>query len=137
MEQSDAIQALGALAQEHRLSVFRLLVRAGNDGVAAGDIARQIGVAPAALSFHLKELDHAKLIHAKRDGRFIRYSANFDCMQALLTFLTEDCCAGHPDGCDVSPLAGQLTCEDASSPPRKRKPKPSPRRKIKETSNAG
>ena len=99
MKAPDAIVALAALAQESRLAVFRLLVRAGPEGVAAGAIAEDLGVAPATLSFHLKELSRAGLVTARPDGRFIRYAANFATMGDLLQFLTEDCCAGRPELC--------------------------------------
>lgn len=110
METSTAIQALTALAHEHRLAVFRLLVRCGPNGMAAGDIARALGLAPAALSFHLKELDRAGLVRPSRDGRFIRYAPEFAAMQALLRYLTEDCCDGHPDLCTLDDPMTALAC---------------------------
>lgn len=96
METKAVITALGALAQEVRLGVFRLLVQAGPDGMAASRIAGELGVAPSSLSFHLKELTHAGLLQARQDGRFIIYSADFATMNALLGFLTENCCGGKP-----------------------------------------
>lgn len=152
MNQTEAIQALGALAHDHRLCVFRLLVKAGSKGIAAGEIARQIGITPAALSFHLKELDHAGLVHPTRDGRFIRYAANFSRMQALLTFLTEDCCAGEDVagenmGCVTSDIANDLSCKAPTStrpkmtakaaPPEKTKPKRQPQTKARNAVQAG
>lgn len=110
METHQAIQALGALAQEHRLAVFRLLMRCGPNGMAAGDIARHVGLAPAALSFHLKELDHAGLIRRSRNGRFIRYAIALAHMSDLLRFLTEDCCAGNPDVCSFTQPETDLCC---------------------------
>jgi DNA-binding transcriptional ArsR family regulator len=95
MDTTIALGALAALAQESRLAVFRLLVQAGpGAGMAASDIAAALGLPPSSLSFHLKELAHANLIRATPDGRFIRYSAQFDTMQALVGFLTENCCGG-------------------------------------------
>jgi DNA-binding transcriptional ArsR family regulator len=82
------------LAQESRLAAFRLLVQIGPDGLAASKIAEQLDLAPSSLSFHLKELSHAGLITARQDGRFIIYSANFDTMNGLLAFLTDNCCGG-------------------------------------------
>ncbi|MEO9132976.1 MAG: metalloregulator ArsR/SmtB family transcription factor [Sphingomonas sp.] len=94
-----AVDALSALAHGSRLAVFRLLVRAGSDGVAAGDIAREIGALPNTLSSHLTILGHAGLIQSRRDGRSILYSANYDRMRELLGFLMKDCCAGRPEIC--------------------------------------
>lgn len=93
METKTAVAALAALAQETRLAVYRLLVQQGPSGLAAGEIAAQIGIAPATLSFHLKELAHAGLVSSQQDGRFVYYAANFAAMNALLAFLTENCCA--------------------------------------------
>jgi len=98
-----AVDALSALAHGSRLAVFRLLVRAGPDGVAAGEIAREIGALPNTLSSHLTILGHAGLIRSRRDGRSILYSADYDRMRELLGFLMEDCCAGRPEIC--APLA--------------------------------
>ena len=94
MKQDDAIAALGALAHDHRLSAFRLLVQAGPDGMAAGDIARQLGVPNSSLSFHLAQLQQAGIVSQRRDGRSLIYSADYPAMDALLGFLTENCCAG-------------------------------------------
>jgi DNA-binding transcriptional ArsR family regulator len=88
-----AVRSLGALAQETRLAVYRLLVQHGPSGMAAGEIATALGIAPATLSFHLKELSHAGLVLARQEGRFIYYSADFAAMNALVEFLTENCCA--------------------------------------------
>lgn len=103
MESKTAVSSLAALAQEHRLAVFRLLVERGPSGVSAGEIGAELKIAPATLSFHLKELSHAGLILARQDGRFIFYSANFDRMNELVGFLTENCCAR--DGVSCGPGA--------------------------------
>jgi DNA-binding transcriptional ArsR family regulator len=95
METRQAISALGALAQESRLAVFRLLVRTGPDGLAASRIAEQVGIPPSSLSFHLKELAYAGLVTQRQEGRFVIYSANYGAMNALMTFLTDSCCSGN------------------------------------------
>src|SRR5262249_53465958 len=94
METTEAVTALAALAQDSRLEVFRLLVQTGPDGLAAGDIGERLGIAPATLSFHLAQLRHARLIGIRRDGRSLIYSADYDSMNGLMGFLTENCCAG-------------------------------------------
>jgi DNA-binding transcriptional ArsR family regulator len=94
MESSSAVIALSALAQENRLDVFRLLVQAGPDGLAAGDVACRLKSPPATLSFHLAQLRQAGLLAMRRDGRSLIYSANYDGMNALMGFLTENCCRG-------------------------------------------
>ncbi len=88
------MKSLAALAQDTRLDAFRLLVQAGPDGLAAGELAARLDISPPALSFHLRGLAHAGLVQARQDGRFIYYSADFDAMQSLLGFLTENCCSG-------------------------------------------
>ena len=109
MEIKDAVTALAAIAQETRLAVFRALVVAGPEGLAAGRIASTLGVAPATLSFHLKELDRAGLVAARQDGRFVIYAANFERMGALLGFLTENCCRGGSADCATPAPAGLQT----------------------------
>ena len=99
VEIKPAVAALAALAQETRLAVFRLLVQAGPHGVPAGDIAQKLSVPPATLSFHLKELSHADLVTSRQEGRFVYYSANYENMAALMSFLTQNCCNGMPDEC--------------------------------------
>ena len=96
MENKDAVVALAALAQESRVAIFRLLVQAGPEGLAASRIAQVLGMPPSSLSFHLKELTHANLILPRQEGRFVIYAAQFDAMNALLGFLTENCCGGNP-----------------------------------------
>jgi len=99
MEIKDAVTALAAIAQETRLAVYRALVVAGPEGLSAGRIADALAVPPATLSFHLKELDRAGLVSARQDGRYVIYSANFEQMNALLSFLTANCCRGATDEC--------------------------------------
>ena len=94
MEKQDAIQALAALAQETRLDIFRLLVRAGHEGLAAGAIADALDVPSATLSFHLKELKSAGVARCRREGRSLIYSPDFDAVNELLGFMMEDCCEG-------------------------------------------
>jgi ArsR family transcriptional regulator len=94
MEQTDAVAALAALAQENRLDVFRLLVQAGPRGLAAGAVAEKLSIAPNTLSFHLDRLRTAGLIGVKREGRSLIYAARYERMNALLTYLTENCCGG-------------------------------------------
>ena len=95
MESKSAVAALGALAQDSRLEVYRLLVQAGPEGLAASDIAERLGIPANTLSFHLKTLSHAGLILARQAGRFIYYSANYEQMSSLLEFLTQNCCGGR------------------------------------------
>ena len=99
MKTTEAVFALAALAQDTRLEVFRLLVQQGASGLAAGEIAEHLGVSPATLSFHLKELAHAKLVTSRQDGRFVFYTANFSAMNGLVAFLTENCCAADGGAC--------------------------------------
>jgi DNA-binding transcriptional ArsR family regulator len=96
METKAAVTALAALAQDSRLAIFRALVQAGPSGLAAGRIAELTGIAPSSLSFHLKELSHAGMVDSQQAGRFVIYAANFSTMNALLGFLTENCCGGNP-----------------------------------------
>jgi ArsR family transcriptional regulator len=93
MKECDALQALAALAQETRLAVFRLLVKRGPDGFAAGEIGEVLAIPGPTLSFHLKELARAGLVTARRRSRFMHYSANFEHMNALVEYLTENCCS--------------------------------------------
>ncbi len=106
------VAALAALAQESRLSIFRLLVQAGPAGLAAGKISEAAGIAPSSLSFHLKEMSHAQMISSRQDGRFVIYSANFDTMNTLIGFLTENCCGGVP--CTVESAGCATACTTAT-----------------------
>jgi ArsR family transcriptional regulator, arsenate/arsenite/antimonite-responsive transcriptional repressor len=116
MENRHAVTALAALAQDNRLDVFRLLVRAGPDGVSAGQVATTLGLAPNTLTFHFDRLRHAGLVTVRRAGRSMIYAARYDSMRALLAYLTENCCEGAE------------SCAPAACAP----PKPA-RRKTKET----
>lgn len=95
MKTMEVVTALGALAQASRLGIYRLLVSAGPEGMAAGAIAERLALPAATLSFHLKELSRAGLVRSQQDGRFIIYCANFDAMIGLVSFLTENCCGGN------------------------------------------
>lgn len=97
MESEEVVIALTALAQASRLSVFRLLVQAGDEGMSAGRIAETLGIPPSSLSFHLKELHHAGLVKPRQEGRFVIYSAHYQRMNAVLGYLTDNCCGGK--GC--------------------------------------
>jgi DNA-binding transcriptional ArsR family regulator len=108
MESKIAVTALGALAQGSRLEVYRLLVQAGPEGMAASEIAERLGIPANTLSFHLKTLSHADLVQSRQEGRFVFYSANYGQMNSLLSFLTENCCGGR-------------NCESADAAPRRRK----------------
>ena len=103
MKSEEAVRRLSALAQDSRLEVFRLLVKAGPGGLAAGEIARKLKTAPNTLSAQLLILSSANLIRARREGRSIIYAADFEAMSGLLLYLAEDCCGGKPEVC--APLA--------------------------------
>lgn len=94
-----AVRALAALAHAHRLNIYRYLVQQGPDGIAAGEIARRVGLAPSNLSFHISQLQTAGLVTARRRGRVINYAVHVQAMRDMLIFLTDDCCNGHPDIC--------------------------------------
>lgn len=94
MQPAQVIDALGALAQEHRLAVFRMLVQAGPEGLAAGAIAKRLGVPNSSLSFHLAQLNRAGLVRQARRGRSLLYAADYPAMNALVGYLTENCCGG-------------------------------------------
>jgi DNA-binding transcriptional ArsR family regulator len=103
MEIKTAVTALAALAQETRLAAYRALVAAGEAGLPAGELAAQLGVPPATLSFHLKELAHAGLVSSRSEGRFVIYTADYVAMTGLLAFLSEECCGGRPELCLPKP----------------------------------
>lgn len=108
MELQTAVKSLTAIAQETRLSIFRILVQTGEAGLSAGQIAKTLNIPNATLSFHLKELSNAGLITARQESRFIYYAANFKAMNELLGFLTENCCAGNPCGSEA------MCCDEES-----------------------
>jgi DNA-binding transcriptional ArsR family regulator len=117
MKEPQAVAALASLAHEHRLRIFRLLVKQGPSGLPAGEIAGRVGVGPTAASFHLKELDRAGLIRATRDGRYVRYAVHVEGMRQLLTYLTEECCQGQPELCGSTiKAAARAVCTSKGGP---------------------
>jgi ArsR family transcriptional regulator len=119
MDTSDAVIALAALAQEHRLAVFRMLVKAGPKGMPAGEIAEAVGAPASSMSFHLAHLNRAGLVAQRRDGRSLIYAADFDRMNGLLAYLVEDCCQGRPEVC--APMAEAVSRASCCTPtPEKR-----------------
>ena len=102
MDTQIAISALAALAQETRLSIFRLLVQAGPDGMTVGRIGEALEIPAATLSFHLKELSRSGLLSSRQESRFIWYFANYQAMNDLIGYLTENCCRGQPEACDAA-----------------------------------
>jgi len=108
VDEIQAVKSLSALAQAQRLRAFRALVVAGSEGLTPGDLGLQLGVAPSALSFHLKELSYSGLVSSEPRGRHLIYRANFAQMNALLGYLTEHCCQGQT--CEVAGDAGCTTC---------------------------
>lgn len=110
MKTNYALSALAALAQDHRLAAFRLLVQAGPEGLPAGRIAEALDVPNSSLSFHLGQLADADLVQQRREGRSLIYTANFSAMQGLVDFLTENCCGGE----DCGPEIANPDCEAAS-----------------------
>ena len=119
METETAVSALAALAQSSRLSVFRLLVQAGPFGLPAGKIAESTAIPASSLSFHLKELSHAGLVVSRQEGRFVIYTARFETMNALLGFLTENCCGGNPCNpvsvCDPQSASARIAAKKSLS----------------------
>ncbi len=117
MESKRALEALSALSHETRLSVFRLLVTAGPTGLSAGVIAEQLEVLPNTLSNHLGLLARAGLVVPARNGRVIRYSADYDGMRELMAFLVRDCCAGNPEICSslLAVAAHGATCDGTTA----------------------
>lgn len=109
MDKKDTLNALAALGQETRLDVFRLLVRAGPEGIAAGEIATRLDTIQNTMSAHLKVLAHAGLIRPERDGRIVRYVADMTGFRDLLAYLMEDCCNGAPELC--RPVINAVTCD--------------------------
>lgn len=108
MEERQALGAFGALSQETRLQIIRLLVVAGPDGMPSGQIGEQLKVSPSNVSFHLKELERAGLVNMERESRSIIYRADYTALGALVRFLMEDCCSGHPEIC--APVGASKVC---------------------------
>ena len=116
MNKTSALAALAALAQENRLDVFRLLVEAGPDGMPAGVVAEALGLAPNTLTFHFDRLRNAGLVTVERDGRSMIYAARFETMNALLGFLTENCCGGIPEECKPASVCKPARAKRAKLP---------------------
>jgi DNA-binding transcriptional ArsR family regulator len=114
MKTSQVIEALGALAHEHRLKIYRLLVERGPPGLPAGAIAGGVGLVPSSLTFHLQALHRAGLILRRRESRQLIYSADFEAMNALVGYLTENCCAGSSEAC--GPEACGAACKPSAAP---------------------
>lgn len=115
MNKEIATQVFESLASGVRLDVYRLLVKAGLEGMVAGQIASTLAIAPNNLSFHLKAMTHAGLLSVAQEGRFVRYRANIPLMLDLIAFLTEECCGGHPEQC--ASLRSASSCSPAVLPP--------------------
>jgi len=114
MKAEQIVKALGALAQESRLAVFRMLVKRGPQGYSPGELSEKLGIPAPTLSFHLKELQHAQLVLSRREGRFLYYSANFETMNGVLSFLSENCCSLSDEDCNAQ-------CQPAASAKRSRR----------------
>ena len=99
MKPAQVVKALAALAQPTRLAVYRLLVTAGPEGMAAGQIAEKVKASPATMSFHFKILSHAGLVESRQEGRFVYYAANFTVMNGMVDYLTENCCGSNAEAC--------------------------------------
>ena len=115
MKTTQAVAALAALAQEHRLAVFRLLVQAGPEGMSAGQVADAVDLAPNTLTFHFDRLRVAGLVTVRREGRSMIYAARYEAMNALLGFLTENCCQGAPDKCAPAACAPKAVARKAKA----------------------
>ena len=127
MKKSTVIAALGALAQETRLDIFRMLVQKGPEGLPAGEIGSRLAQPSPTMSFHLNQLRFAGLVTSRRESRSIIYSANFKAMNDLLGYLTENCCGGRPELC--SPTAA-ISCGSSESPPQSTTNKSKKNRRI-------
>src|ERR1700758_4738526 len=116
MEKTDAVTALGALAQDNRLDVFRLLVQTGVEGMPAGAVAEALKLAPNTLTFHFDRLRDAGLVTVRREGRSMIYAARYETMNALIAYLTENCCRGRPEQC--LPAKNENPARKIKKPPR-------------------
>lgn len=114
MNTASAIPVFESLSSAVRLDIYRLLVKTGPQGLVAGEIGSALGIAPTNLSFHLKALTHARLLDVVQEGRYQRYRANLALVQELIVFLTEECCAGHPEQCGE--LCQPVHCAELVSP---------------------
>ncbi|MBI2748220.1 MAG: helix-turn-helix transcriptional regulator [Burkholderiales bacterium] len=113
MKKETATSVFESLSSAARLDIFRLLVKAAPQGLVAGELSTAIGMAPSNVSFHLKTLTHSKLVTVVQEGRFQRYRANLALMQEVIAYMTEECCAGHPERCGetcnpLTPQPGEL-----------------------------
>lgn len=121
MDSKDAVPALGALAQETRLAIFRLLIEEGREGLPAGRIAERLGVPAATMSFHLMQLSHAGLVVSRRESRLVIYAVSAERVNDLIRFLTEDCCGGRPELClPAAKACAPKPREAAAMKPRRR-----------------
>ena len=114
MEAATVVRALSALAQEHRLAVYRLLVQAGPDGLPAGALSEAVGVPASSMSFHLAQLANAGLVSQRRQSRSIIYAADFAAMNALMAYMTENCCGGVPCSTDAACLSPTTEAKDVA-----------------------
>ncbi len=114
MDETQALDAFGALSQETRLKMVRALVMAGPDGLAAGAVGEAVGAASSSASFHLAHLERAGLVRSRRESRSIIYTADFSALSGLVAFLMRDCCQGHPDVC--APAVASLSASSCCSP---------------------
>lgn len=121
MKTPQVIAALGALAHEHRLKVYRLLVERGPQGLSAGVIANGVGLLPSSLTFHLQALHRAGLIVQRREGRQVFYSTDFEAMNALVGYLTENCCAGSGEACSSEACATACKPDTAAKSAKRRR----------------
>lgn len=112
MEKTQAVAALGALAQDTRIDIYRLLVQAGVEGLRAGRVAERLGLPSATLSFHLNQLRQAGLVTFRREGRSLIYAAEYAAMRNLLLYLTENCCGGDPAACGIGDAADCIEAND-------------------------
>ena len=121
MESKSTVRALGALAHESRLAIYRLLVQAGPEGLAVGAIGEELGLAPATLSFHLAGLKHAGLVTARREGRTLYHAADYEAMNGLIGYLSENCCQGADCGVACAPAKSVRKERSRETPARTRR----------------
>lgn len=114
LDETQALDAFGALSQETRLNMVRTLVVAGPDGLAAGAVGEAVGASSSSASFHLSHLERAGLVQSRREARSIIYSANYDGLAGLVAFLMQDCCQGHPEVCVPAAEVAAACCSPAA-----------------------